>query len=388
MSTDSRPNILIGFLVLPFIFSACVSKRDFNQSKNQENNILEALQKDDDDDGVPNFYDKDNNTPVGAVVDVQGFALDIDRDGIPDYIDEDPFTIKGAKVDQQGRALDFDGDGIADEIDLEPGTTKGSIVNFKGETIPAKGNGGTSGTDWPKPVPSMNSTVVQYVTNDEVQRLRQMLEEQQVQEEDLVNNFEESELDLPLSYIKTMGFVNNELRELRRSKLTVVLIKDSLNERVLKSFLGTINRKREALDVPPASLNDIKNGKVLLGDYFQVKLSGNPGLVKQEKGNKPLDSTFTESTGKLTWTWYLTPEAESASQERYVFEVIVESKNYNGKILDRQSLYLPFKIYPKRNWFESFYFGFSANPLLYLTSICSFLGWVASYIANRKKKTA
>lgn len=98
---------------------------------------VDKLTNDDDNDGVNNYFDKDNSTPEGAVVDGSGRALDVDQDGIPDNMDEDPFTAKGAKVDANGRAVDSDGDGVADYMDKEANTPEGTMVNFQGMTIQA-----------------------------------------------------------------------------------------------------------------------------------------------------------------------------------------------------------------------------------------------------------
>ncbi|MGK0637869.1 OmpA family protein [Schleiferia thermophila] len=102
---------------------------------------MDKLTKDDDGDGVSNFFDKEPNTPKGAVVDGAGRALDIDGDGIPDHMDEDPFTPKGVKVDSKGRELDSDGDGVPDSRDLEPNTPKGSLVDVRGRAIKGVGGG-------------------------------------------------------------------------------------------------------------------------------------------------------------------------------------------------------------------------------------------------------
>ena len=96
---------------------------------------FDQLTTDDDKDGVNNYFDKDNSTPEGVVVDGSGKALDVDQDGIPDNMDEDPFTAKGAKVDANGRAVDSDGDGVADYMDKEANTPEGTMVNFQGQTI-------------------------------------------------------------------------------------------------------------------------------------------------------------------------------------------------------------------------------------------------------------
>lgn len=106
---------------------------------------FDKLTSDDDKDGVNNFFDQDNATPEGVVVDGSGKATDVDQDGIPDYIDDDPFTDKGAKVDAAGRAIDSDGDGVPDHRDAENNTEKGQLVNFKGESIKMPSSAGTGG---------------------------------------------------------------------------------------------------------------------------------------------------------------------------------------------------------------------------------------------------
>jgi OOP family OmpA-OmpF porin len=98
------------------------------------------LTADSDGDGVPDFFDKDPNTPEGVAVDGAGRPLDVDMDGIPDYLDADPFTARGAKVDASGNELDSDGDGVPDSKDLEPNTPKGSLVDARGRKIPLGGN--------------------------------------------------------------------------------------------------------------------------------------------------------------------------------------------------------------------------------------------------------
>ena len=102
---------------------------------------FESLSSDDDGDGVSNYYDKDNSTQDGTIVDGSGRAIDSDQDGIPDYMDEDPFTVKGAEVDENGRAVDSDGDGVPDHMDKEPNTPSGALVNFQGKEIKQGGGG-------------------------------------------------------------------------------------------------------------------------------------------------------------------------------------------------------------------------------------------------------
>ena len=74
---------------------------DLYQSKNE----LAKMKKDSDNDGVPDLYDKDPNTPAGAKVYGDGTAVDTDDDGIPDYADAEPFSSKHAVVDARGKEI-------------------------------------------------------------------------------------------------------------------------------------------------------------------------------------------------------------------------------------------------------------------------------------------
>lgn len=103
---------------------------------------IDAVYADDDGDGVPNYIDKDPNTPNGAIVDGSGKALDLDKDGVPDYKDEELFSMGGSKVDDKGNAIDSDGDGVPDHLDKEPNTPAGTLVNFQGISIASVTGGG------------------------------------------------------------------------------------------------------------------------------------------------------------------------------------------------------------------------------------------------------
>jgi OOP family OmpA-OmpF porin len=56
----------------------------------QINGIKDML-KDSDADGVPDYLDKEPNTPAGARVSPSGSTLDSDGDGTPDHLDKCPF---------------------------------------------------------------------------------------------------------------------------------------------------------------------------------------------------------------------------------------------------------------------------------------------------------
>lgn len=125
-------------LILPLNFIAntsCVSKKEFREYQRQVDQRFAAMAEDTDDDGVPDIYDRDNETPQGAVVDGAGIALDVDRDGVPDYRDQEPFTGLGAMVDTVGRAFDSDGDGVPDFRDDESNTPRRSAVDARGRSV-------------------------------------------------------------------------------------------------------------------------------------------------------------------------------------------------------------------------------------------------------------
>jgi OmpA-OmpF porin, OOP family len=67
--------------------------------------MLAEMFKDDDDDGVPNYLDREPNTPKGCPVDAHGVALDSDHDGIIDCLDKEPFSPPGYPVDSNGVAI-------------------------------------------------------------------------------------------------------------------------------------------------------------------------------------------------------------------------------------------------------------------------------------------
>lgn len=67
--------------------------------------IAKKMFKDTDEDGVPDYLDKEPNTKKGCPVDVHGVILDSDKDGIPDCEDKEPFSPPGYPIDQNGVAI-------------------------------------------------------------------------------------------------------------------------------------------------------------------------------------------------------------------------------------------------------------------------------------------
>ncbi|MDZ7847932.1 MAG: hypothetical protein U5L96_14895 [Owenweeksia sp.] len=76
------------------IYTNPLDEMYFDVAEVKEN--FEQLTTDDDDDGVSNYFDKDNSTAEGVAVTGSGEAMDMDEDGIPDNMDEDPFTPEGS----------------------------------------------------------------------------------------------------------------------------------------------------------------------------------------------------------------------------------------------------------------------------------------------------
>lgn len=77
----------------------------------QINGIKDML-KDSDADGVPDYLDKEPNTPVGARVNSSGTTLDSDGDGTPDHVDKCPFlpgpaSTGGCPVEEIREEIDY-----------------------------------------------------------------------------------------------------------------------------------------------------------------------------------------------------------------------------------------------------------------------------------------
>jgi outer membrane protein OmpA-like peptidoglycan-associated protein len=112
--------------------------------------------QDSDGDGVADIFDKELDTPMGALVYGNGIAVDTDKDGIPDYQDECP--LKFGNTDNNGcpnvaeaivtttdsgniSISDADGDGVIDSLDMESDTPYGAKVYGNGVAIDTDNDG-------------------------------------------------------------------------------------------------------------------------------------------------------------------------------------------------------------------------------------------------------
>lgn len=78
-----------------------------------------------------NPVDKIYREIIEAKESTDAMKVDSDQDGVPDFLDKEPNTKKGYKVDSNGVTLDSDGDGIPDNEDTDPfGFTKSLGVYF------------------------------------------------------------------------------------------------------------------------------------------------------------------------------------------------------------------------------------------------------------------
>lgn len=73
---------------------------------------IKDMLKDSDGDGIPDYLDKESNTPAGARVNTQGITLDSDNDGTPDHLDKCPFipgpaSTNGCPIQEIKEEVDF-----------------------------------------------------------------------------------------------------------------------------------------------------------------------------------------------------------------------------------------------------------------------------------------
>jgi hypothetical protein len=67
-----------------------------------EDEDIDLRYNDQDEDGVPDWWDECPDTPLGIPVDENGCPFDTDGDGVPDFLDREPNSRPGAIVDEFG----------------------------------------------------------------------------------------------------------------------------------------------------------------------------------------------------------------------------------------------------------------------------------------------
>lgn len=116
---------------------------------------------DTDNDGIADVFDREANTPPGAVVDAHGVTRDDDKDGVPNHLDSEPFSEPGAVVNAAGvgQPRDYKATDPIDPNDLKnpynPNSPyyKGAMAALGGGVPSAGGAGGSgAGSNWFLPI--------------------------------------------------------------------------------------------------------------------------------------------------------------------------------------------------------------------------------------------
>lgn len=127
---------------------------------------FDAVMYDDEDgDFILDAADECPGTPYGVAVDSLGCPLDQDNDGVPDYLDKDNFTPAGAWVDDEGRA-------VSEEEYLQRLLMRNDAMNRSDvlayfETI-GKGYVRKSVTEIPDKFKSLDTDQDEYISFDEL----------------------------------------------------------------------------------------------------------------------------------------------------------------------------------------------------------------------------
>jgi len=114
---------------------------DANVGLSASNKTNSISMIDSDNDGVMDQFDKDPNSPEGALVYGNGIPIDSDRDGLPDYKDKCPLV--SGPVEQEGCPTakeefdwnDSDGDGVVNQFDKEANTPGDARVYGNGVAV-------------------------------------------------------------------------------------------------------------------------------------------------------------------------------------------------------------------------------------------------------------
>ncbi len=96
-----KKNLLVIAVIFSIILTSCVSKKDLEKLDKR----ITQMQFDEDDDGVPDVFDKQLATEPSVKVYGDGTPVDTDMDGVPDYQDYEIYSPKGVQVDTLGIAV-------------------------------------------------------------------------------------------------------------------------------------------------------------------------------------------------------------------------------------------------------------------------------------------
>ena len=107
-SNTSDNFILADFIIHYDFFTLLPPKEKIDDSYYSDVNFQALDVQDEDGDLVLDINDNCPGTPQGVDVDENGCPLDGDNDGIPNYIDKDLNTVEGALVDEHGVELTID----------------------------------------------------------------------------------------------------------------------------------------------------------------------------------------------------------------------------------------------------------------------------------------